>query len=185
MEEECTGHLATIAREVAYAATFEDGEHAHEPDAGAEEFHESAFAESECAVELALGVGYARDIAMGCEVFEFLAAAEHVDEDESGIVRCGGVFDFFEAAEDLAGEGAAEVSQENEGDDLVLGGVPEGFAGCEQEVAGCFRGVGSRGWRGCRHLAADEAAVSGTGGHGKRVMRKSDRASVGGDLKCT
>jgi hypothetical protein len=119
-EEECAGHLEAVSGEVADAAAAEDGDGAAPPDAGAEEFPEAAFAEAEGAVELAAGVCDACDAGFFAEVGGFLSVLEHVDEDEACAVGFGFGAEVFEAAEDLAGEGAAEVAEEDEGEGLVL-----------------------------------------------------------------
>lgn len=118
-EEEGAWHLKAIAGEVAHAAAAKEGDEGGEPDGGAEEFEETALAEAEGAVELAEWVGHAIDAGALADVGGFAALLEHVDEDEAGAVLVGLLFQVFEVANDLAGEGAAEVAEEDDGEGLA------------------------------------------------------------------
>lgn len=72
-----------------------------------------------------------------------------MDEDELGVVVLCLVLEVLEAAEDLAGEGAAEVAEEDEDEGAFLGGLEEGLAGGELVgFCGFLNGVGggAGGW---------------------------------------
>lgn len=118
MEKEGSGHLSSVAGEMSDATALEDGECPHPPDAGSEEFHEPTFAQSEGAVKVTMRIGNPGDGTVARQVFDFRAFLEHVNEYEAGFLVGGCGFDGLQAAEDLAGECASEVSKENQGDDL-------------------------------------------------------------------
>lgn len=51
---------------------------------------------------------------MSGQVADFLSAFEHVDDDKIRVMSRGRRLKVFQAAQDLAGEGAAEVPQEHQ-----------------------------------------------------------------------
>jgi len=131
LENEGSRHLEAVAGEVADAAAFHNRDEPAPPDLRAEEFDEAALAEAESAVELAARIGDAWHVGVLAEVADFLAGFQHVDEDEGRPVALRLLLQFLQAAQDLAGEGAAEMAEENEHERTFRGGLGESLAGGE------------------------------------------------------
>ena len=127
-EKERAGHLQAVAGEVAEAAALEDRDRAAPPDVRAEEFEEPALAESERPIELAARIGDAGDAAALAEILDFLAALQHVDEHQLRTVGVGLLLDPLQPAQDLAGERAAEVAEENQHEQPGLRGFCQSHA---------------------------------------------------------
>ena len=110
-----------------------------------EKLQEAAFAEAEGAVELAARVGDAGNVGIVAEVVDFLAGLEHVDEHQGRVLVLRLLLEILEAAQDLAGEGAAEVAEENQHERAFGGGIGEGFPGGKLvNSSGLRGGVGLR-----------------------------------------
>ena len=91
------------------------------PYAGSEKFEQPAIAEAETSIEFAIRIGDPGDFVVPAKVAGFAAGLEHVDEYQLGTVSPRGFMEVFESAEDLAGEGAAEMSEEHYGQDPGAG----------------------------------------------------------------
>jgi cation:H+ antiporter len=79
---------------------------------------------------------------MAAEVAGFPADLEHVDEHEFRAMSACRALEFFQASQDLAGEGAAEVTKKDEDKQPGVGGRSQAFPGGELEYR---RGVRQRG----------------------------------------
>jgi len=112
-ESEGSGHLQAVPGEMADSAAFEDRDQSEPPDAWAEECEKATPSQTKGSVKLAVGIGNSRNVIVAGEVADFRAALEHVDEHNTGTAGAGLGLDLFQASEDLAGEGAAEMPQKH------------------------------------------------------------------------
>jgi Ca2+/Na+ antiporter len=142
LKKKGTGHLQAVSGEVADSAALEDRDGTEPPDTRAEEFKEPAASQTEGAVEFAARIRDPGDIAMAAEVAGFPADLEHVDEHEFRAMSACRALEFFQASQDLAGEGAAEVTKKDEDKQPGVGGRSQAFPGGELEYR---RGVRQRG----------------------------------------
>lgn len=80
---------------------------------------------------------------MSGQIADFLTAFEHVDNDKICVMSSGIGLEVFQAAQDLAGEGAAEVPQKYQHQQPGLGGLCQGLPRGEVENLSCIaHGVG-------------------------------------------
>ena len=86
VEEEDAGHLAAVTGEVADPAALDDREQAMPPDARTQQFADAALGQAEGAVEVAVRVGDAGDLAAVGKVGEFRTAGHHVNQHELSVV---------------------------------------------------------------------------------------------------
>ena len=120
MEKECARHLQSVARDVAHAAAFENGKRSWPPHSRAEEFHEATFAQTEGAVELAARVGDAGDTAAFSQILGLFTVLEHVDQHQLGALCLCFSVKILQTAQNLARKGAAEMSQKNQRELLIV-----------------------------------------------------------------
>lgn len=135
MEYESTGHLQAIACQASDSTALHDGPHAQPPDSGAEKLEQATLAETEGPIQFTPGVGDRGNI-VSAEIPGFLALLEHVDQDQSGPLGIRIPFEVLKPAQQLPGEGAAEMAQEHQYQGLLLGGRHKGSSVVEPELRG-------------------------------------------------
>lgn len=125
MEKERAWQLKTVACDVADAAATDKCDGQWQPNLGAEELKEAAFAKTEGTIELTHGIRDAGDFATVSEILFLTPGGEHVHEDKLGVSAVGFLFQILQFAKDSAGEGTSEMAEEDKHDHAFLGRLSE------------------------------------------------------------
>lgn len=120
IKEKCAGHLSAVASQMPHSTALEKRNERQPQDLGAGEFGKPALAETKSTIESAMRIGDPRDIAVIGEILDFVAGFQHVDENQFRIAGAGSLVGFLKAFQDLPGERAAEVAEENQNQFAVL-----------------------------------------------------------------
>lgn len=135
IKQEGSWHLASVTREVTHPAAFEKGNQSQPKYFRARQFEQPALAEAKRTIELAVRIRDAGDLAVCGEVLNFVACFQHVNEHQFRIPRAGPLVGILQSPENLAGEGATEVAEENQHQLLVCRCLRESRPAGEPELS--------------------------------------------------